>query len=156
MGYDDDDELSSPDDRKKNHLPPKEDEEIAQTDPEGISTLKAGKAMDLAKWDLTISTAGDQTIISSGELKKQWQQNGRNYFHFVQDQPGMYGPFAAVGARYAVAHDSVMAGNKVNINIYYHPQHNTNVSRFMAAYKDGLKYYSSAYCAYPFKDFLLT
>ncbi len=34
---------SSPYVRKKNGLPPKEDEEIAQNDPLGMNTLKAGK-----------------------------------------------------------------------------------------------------------------
>jgi len=155
LGYDDDDELSSPYERKKYHLPPKEEEEIGQNDPEGISTLKAGKAMDLATWDLTISTSADQTMISSGELQKKWQQNGRNYFHYVQNQPGMYGPLAAVGAKYAVAKDSVQLDHKVNISIYYHPEHNANIGRFMAAYKDGLRYFSSVYGQYPFKDIRL-
>ncbi len=49
LGYDDDDELNSPYVRKKSGLPPKEEEEIAQNDPEGISTLKAGKASDLLR-----------------------------------------------------------------------------------------------------------
>lgn len=155
LGYDDDDELSSPYERKKNHLPPKEEEEIAQNDPVGISTLKAGKAADLLSWDLTISTSGDQTVISSGELQKQWRQNGRNYFHYVQNQPGMYVPLAAVGAKYAVAHDSIKLDHKVNVSIYYHPEHNANIDRFMAAYKDGLNYFSAIYGPYPFKDIRL-
>jgi ABC-2 type transport system permease protein len=155
LGYDDDDELSSPFERKKNQLPPKEEDEIAQNDPEGISTLRAGKASDLVSWDLTISTSADQTMISSGELQKQWQQNGRNYFHFVQKQPGMYGPLAAVGAKYQVAKDSVQLDHKVNISIYYQQQQNANIGRFMAAYKDGLRYFCSVYGQYPFKDIRL-
>jgi ABC-type transport system involved in multi-copper enzyme maturation permease subunit len=155
IGYDDDDELSSPYERKKNHLPPKEEEEIAQNDPNGISTLKAGKACDLLSWDLTISTSADQTITSLGELQKQWRQNGRNYFHFIQNQPGMYVPIAAVGAKYAVARDSIQLDHKVNISIYYHPEHNANIGRFTAAYKDGLNYFNSVYGPYPFKDIRL-
>jgi ABC-2 type transport system permease protein len=155
LGYDDDDEIGSPYVRKKNGLPPKEEEEIAQDDPEGISTLKAGKAADLLSWDLTVSTSADQMMISTGELQKQWRQNGRNYFHFVQNQPGIYGPLAAVGAKYAEAKDSVQLDHNVNISIYYHPEHNTNIGRFMAAYKDGLRYFSSVYGQYPFKDIRL-
>jgi len=155
LGYDDDDEISSPYVRKKNGLAPKEEEEIAQDDPEGISTLKAGKAADLLSWDLTISTSADQTMVSSGGLQKQWRQNGRNYFHFVQNNPGMYAPLAAMGAKYAIAKDSVQLDHKVNISIYYHPGHNANISRFMAAYKDGLRYFSSVYGQYPFKDIRL-
>ncbi len=84
--------------------------------------LQAGKAADLVSWDLTISTSADQTMISSGELQKQWRQNGRNYFHFVQNNPGIYGPLAAVGAKYALAKDSVQLDHKVDISIYYHPR----------------------------------
>jgi len=155
LGYDDDDEINSPYVRKKAGLPPKEEEEIAQNDPEGINNLKAGKASDLFSYDLTISTSGDQTMVSSGELVKQWKQNGRNYFHFVQNQPGMYAPVAAVGAKYEVAKDTVVLGHPVNISIYYDLEHNWNVSRFMSAYKDGLHYFNTAYGLYPFKDIRL-
>jgi ABC-2 type transport system permease protein len=155
LGYDDDDELSSPYERKKNHLPPKEEEEIAQNDPVGINTLKASKVADLVNWDLTISTSGDQTVLASGELQKQWRQNGRNYFHYIQNQPGLYPPIAAVGAKYAIVKDSVQLDHKVNISIYYQPKHNANINRFMAAYKDGLNYFSSVYGPYPFKDIRL-
>ena len=155
LGYDDDDEVGSAYVRRKNRLPEKSDEEIAQNDPAGISTLKAGAASDLLSWDITVGTSGDQTAISSGELKGQWKQNGRNYFHYVQDKPGMYVPIVALSARYAIAHDSVQLDHKVAISIYYNPAHGTNVNRFMAAYKDGLQYYSKAYGTYPFKDIRL-
>jgi hypothetical protein len=157
LGYDDDDELSSPYERKENHLPPKKDEVIAQNDPEGISTLKPGKAADLFNLDVTVSTSADQTVVASGELQKQWKQNGRNYYHYVQNQTGMYAPVGILSARYAVLHDSVQLSkdHKVAINIFYHPAHNANIGRFMSAYKDGLRYFSAAYGEYPFKDIRL-
>jgi ABC-2 type transport system permease protein len=155
LGYDEDDEISSPYVRKKNGLPPKVEEEIAQNDPDGVSTLKAGKAFDLLSLDLTVSTSEGQTIVASGELIKQWQRNGRSYFHYVQNKRGMYIPIGALSAKYAVKYDSIQRGNKVGISIYYHPAHNANISRFIAAYKDGLSYYSSVYGPYPFKDIRL-
>jgi len=157
LGYDEGDELRSPYERKKNHLPPKITREIKQDDPEGINTLRAGKLSMLFKFDLTVSTAGDQTAIAPGELRKKWKANGRNYFHYVQDDPGMYPPFGIMSARYKVVHDSVQihAGKNVAINIYYHPQHDINVNRFRKAYRDGLRYYSNAYGDYPFKTISL-
>ena len=149
LGYDDDDEINSPYVRKKNGLAPKEDEEIAQNDPQGISTLKAGKAADLMDFDVVISTSGDQTAISSGDLKEQWKKNGRNYFHYVKNQPGLYNPYGIISARYAVKKDSVQLDHPVNINIYYDPEHSANINRYMQAYKDGLPYYSAAYGSYP-------
>jgi ABC-2 type transport system permease protein len=157
LGYDDDEELSSPYERKQNNLPPKKEEEVAQTDPEGINRLKAGNSAMLFKLDLTVSTSSDQTAVAPGELQKQWKANGRNYFHFVQEKPGMYPPFGILSAKYAVLHNVVKldSDKAVNVNIYYHPEHKANINRFMAAFQDGLSYYSAIYGSYPFKDMSL-
>jgi ABC-2 type transport system permease protein len=157
LGYDEDDELGSPYERKQNNLPPKKEEEVAQSDPAGINRLKAGNPAMLAKMDFTVSTSADQTAIAPGELKRQWKANGRNYFHYVQDKPGMYPPYGIISARYAVLHNvvNVDSGKNVNVNIYYHPEHSANIKRFMNAFKDGLSYFSNVYGDYPFKDMSL-
>jgi ABC-2 type transport system permease protein len=157
LGYDEDDELSSPYERKKYHLPPKINEEIKQDDPEGINMLRASKPSMLFKFDLIVSTAADQIAVAPGELRKQWKSNGRSYFHYVQNNPGMYPPFAISSARYNISHDSVKIqnGKNVAINIYYDPKHIANISRFKKAYRDGLRYYSVAYGDYPFKTISL-
>ena len=84
LGYDDDDEVNSPYVRKKNGLPPKEDEEIAQNDPSGLSTLKAGKSADLMDLDITVSTSGDQTAIVPGDLQEQWKKARTKLFSLYQ------------------------------------------------------------------------
>ena len=155
LGYDDDEELNSAYVRKKSGLPPKEEKEIAQDDPEGIRTLKAGKGTDLLSFDLTVSTSGDQTVLAPGELEKQWRNDGRNYFHFVQNAPGLYPPIAILSAKYTVTRDTVQLDHPVNVGIYYYPGHNANIQRFMDAYKDGLHYFSPVYGSYPFKDIRL-
>jgi len=152
LGYDDDDEISSPYVRKKAGLKPKEEEEIAQNDPVGIMNLKAGKSSDLLSMDVTVSTEADQVAITHGDLVRQWKENGRNYFHYVQNKPGMYPPFGILSARYTDRKDSVMLGHKVYIDIYYDAEHANNINRYMQAYKDGLKYYSSVYGNYPFNN----
>jgi len=149
LGYDEDDEVSSPYVRKKNGLLPKNDEDVPQNDPVGMSTLLAGRSADLLKLDITVSTAGDQTAIAPGELIGQWKKDNRNYFHYKLKDPGSYAPYGIFSARLAVRRDSVMLGHKVNINIYYLPQHSVNIDRYVSAFKDGLKYYSSVYGNYP-------
>lgn len=155
LGYDDDDEISSPYVRKKAGLPPKEDEEIPQNDPKGIMTLKAGKAGDLVSFDVTVSTEGDQVAVTHGDLIRQWKENGRNYFHYVQNKPGMYSPFVILSARLADRKDSVMLGHKVNIDVFYEPGQERNIDRYISAYKDGLKYFSKVYGDYPFNNIRL-
>jgi ABC-2 type transport system permease protein len=155
LGYDDDDEISSPYVRKRNGLQPKMEEEIAQDDPAGINNLKAGAISDLLTTDITISTQGDQTAIVPGNLQKTWKENGRNYFHYVQNTPGMYPPVGIMSAKYELTADSVRLDNTVHIGIYHHPDHSANVQRFISGYKDGLRYYSTAFGPYPFGDIKL-
>lgn len=155
MGYDEDEEIGSPYVRKKAGLPPKKEEEIARDNPEGINNLKAGTASDLFTMDITISTDGGQTVVAPGEMVKQWQQNGRNYFHYVQDKPGMYAPLGILSARYADLHETVNLSHPVDIDIYYHPEHGLNAAHFRDAYKDGIQYFESTYGSYPFKNIRL-
>lgn len=152
LGYDDDDELTSPYERKKAGLPPRIEEETAQNDPKGLFNLKAGAAVDLLALDITVSTDNDQTAVANGDLIKQWKANGRNYFHYVQDNPGMYMPFGIFSAKYAVLRDSITLDRSIPIEIYYNPAQGTNVQRFVRGYKDGLKYMSETYGHYPFKE----
>ncbi len=155
-GYDDDDEVSSPYERRKYHLPPRKDEDdIPQDDPVGIRTLKAGRTAHLMTVDMTVSTSGDQVAVGQGALVGQWKEGGRNYFHYVLDHPGSYPPIAVLSARYAVAVDSIQLDHKIYIKIYYHPAHGTNVPRFIAGYKEALRYYSQAYGSYPYNSMSL-
>ncbi|SEW55033.1 hypothetical protein [Chitinophaga arvensicola] len=156
MGYDEQDEINNPFERKKYHLPPKKSEEdIAQNDPIGISTLKSGAGADLLELDITVGTSGDQTALAPGTLLKEWTENGRHYFHYSQTNPGMYAPFAILSARYAVLHDTIQSAHPVSIDIYYDPLHARNISRFLTAYKDGLRYFESIYGPYPFSGIRL-
>lgn len=157
LGYDDDDEVGSPYVRKQNHLPPRNDDDPPQNDPVGIATLRAGRAADLQSIDITVSVPADQTAIAPGTLAGTWRRGNRNFFHYVQTNPGMYNPFGVISARYAVARDSVAldSGREVGIGIYYNAPQNSNVHRLIAAYKDGLRYYSAAWGDYPFKTISL-
>ncbi len=157
LGYDDDDEVSSPYVRQKAGLPPKTEEEVAQNDPVGINTLKAGPMAGLHRMEMTVSVSGDQTAVSQGDLVGKWTANGRHYFHYVSDRPVMYPPFVVAAARYAerrdsvpLDHPSVLTDHPIAVEIYYDPAQGANLDRYMKAYKDGLTYYSSAYGSYPY------
>ena len=151
LGYDDDDEVGSPYVRKKAGLPPKIEEDIAQNDPVGFNTLKGG-AGNRHRMEVTVSVPGDQTAVSHGDLVGHWTANGRNYFHYVADRPGMYPPFVVTAARYVERRDSVLLDHPIAIEIYYNPAQGANVDRYIEAYKDGLNYYSQAYGSYPYRS----
>jgi ABC-2 type transport system permease protein len=157
IGYNPDNELFSDEKRKKYDLPEKKDEYPVQTDPKGIKTLLFNGNADLVTFDITVSTSADQMAIAPGYLDRQWKQNGRNYYHYVQDAPAVDLFFDIISARYATLKDNVKLYNGQNVatELYYHPPHSTNLQRFESAYKDGLDYYSKAYGPFQFKQMRL-
>ena len=156
FGYNVQRELNSDEDRKKYGLPVKTDEFPVQSDPIGKRTLLFNDDADLIHFEATVSTSKDQIAIAPGYLQKSWETNGRKYFHYIQDTP--IDAFATiVSARYDVLRDSVKLSNGKNINIelFHHPTHKYNLDRFLAAYKDGLEFFSSAYGDFQFRQMRL-
>ena len=157
LGYDDDEELSNEEDRKEYGLPKKEEAFPDKDDSAGTQILLEGKSASLISFDITVSTSADQIAIAPGNLEKQWKENGRNYYRYVSNPQGIYSGLGFASARYAVLRDTVKLNNQqpVSIELYYLPEHNANLQRFMAAYKDGLHYFTSAYGPYPFNQMRL-
>ena len=152
LGYDDDEELGNNDTRKKYGLPEKHKVDIPHEDSVARRTIESGVNADLVNLDITVSTDQDQWVIAPGALEKEWIAQGRHYFHYVQDHPGIYLPLAMASARYAIGRDTVTLadGRQVKLELYYHPANDANISRFMAALKDGIRTYSQQFGAYPF------
>ena len=156
FGYEANNELSSNEDRKKQGLSPKNEDLPPQNDPEGKRTLLFNDDADLIHFEATVSTTPDQTAIAPGYLQKTWEDKGRKYFQYIQDTP-IQAFFSIISARYDVLRDSVSltSGKKVNIEIFHHPTHKYNLDRFLAAYKDGLEYYSQNYGDFQFRQMRL-
>src|SRR5258708_14051908 len=164
MGYEEGEEIGNNEAREKYGLPKKIVRDIPADDPAGMRSLQDGNDGDLVSLDITVSTPGDQLAVAPGKLEREWESGGRHYFHYVQDHPAVYMPYGIAAARYAVLRDTVRVyrgmegqagGEPVKLEIYYHPAHEANLSRFMAAYKDGLRYYSAAFGSYPFSPMRL-
>lgn len=154
LGYDENDELKDVQLRERYGLPKRREGLPPRTDPEGIRRLLFAGTTGLASFEATISTSGDQVAVAPGTLESSRVENGRNYFHYVLDSPKNYFIFPVLSARYSILRDSVAlpGGNRVGIGIYYYPEHRENLGRFLSGCKDGLRYYSNAFGAYPFKD----
>jgi ABC-type Na+ efflux pump permease subunit len=104
---------------------------------------------DWIDFEITISTSPDQIAIAPGYLQKEWQENGRRYFHYKMDQP-MLSFYAIQSGRYEVVRDQ---WNDVAIEIYHHPGHTSNISRMIRSVKSSLDYYTKNFSPYQFKQF---
>ncbi|MCD8476025.1 MAG: hypothetical protein LRY40_06215 [Shewanella fodinae] len=89
----------------------------------------------------TVSTSADQVAIVPGYLQKEWQENGRRYFHYQMDNP-MVNFYSILSGHYALKKQDYKG---IAIEVYYHPAHGWNVDRMMEAMRDAIDYYSQAF-----------
>lgn len=153
FGYNESFELSSDEIRKKHGLEKKNTDLPPHDDPFGLANLLFSQDADFVTFEAIVSTHPEQIAVVPGYLQKEWEENGRKYFHYVQDTPIQYF-FSVVSAKYDVLLDEVTLpnGEHVTIDIYHHPQHKYNLDRFLAAYKDGLVYFSERYSPFQFRQ----
>ncbi|GMQ27996.1 ABC transporter permease/M1 family aminopeptidase [Algoriphagus confluentis] len=156
IGYNANAELSSDEDRKKYDLPAKPEDLPEHSDPYGQSTLLFADDADLIQFEAVVSTIPSQIAVAPGYLQREWEENGRRYFHYIQDTP-IQAFFTFVSADYEVlkAAGSLPDGQEVNIEIFHHPSHTYNLDRFLAAYQDGLTYFSETYGDFQFRQMRL-
>ncbi len=148
LGYNPQYELTDLDLRKKYDLPPN-DRFPAITDTAALANTLIARDADWIDFEARVSTAPDQIAVVPGYLQREWEENGRRHFHYKMDSK-MLKFFAIVSARYEVLKDSWQApdGREISLEIYHHPSHGYNTDKMMAALKDGLAYYTSAFSPY--------
>lgn len=141
MGYRTSYEIEDARERQKQGLPPRRASEEAR---EYLlhSELAFGEWVD---FDLTVSTAADQTAIAPGKLVRSWKERGRSFVHYRSDAP-IPNQFAIGSGRYAVTREK---HHGVEIEIYHHAAHAQNVARIMRAAAESLRYCIDQFGPYP-------
>ncbi|MBW1297797.1 M1 family aminopeptidase, partial [Aquimarina litoralis] len=145
-GYEPYNELTNETDRKEAGLPPrKPTTTLADKDSEYLQeNYITRKASDWVTIETIISTADDQIAISPGSLVKQWNENGRAYFHYKNDHSSLsFTNF--MSARYEVAKKK---WNDIDVEVYYDKSHPYNVAMMQEAVEKSLDYYSKNFGPY--------
>ncbi len=141
LGYSSNGELTDDKVRKKYDLPPKE----RMAPPTDTASLQNNYIRaDWIDFEATISTAPDQIAIAPGYLQEEWEENGRKYFRYKMDAP-ILAFLSFVSGRYEVYRDK---WNDVNLEIYYHKDHDYNIDRMIRGLKDGLDYFTANFGPY--------
>lgn len=153
FGYNTQGELTSDHDRKKYDLPIKDYSLPVQTDAWGTSNLLFNDDADYVTFEGTVSTAANQIAIMPGTLQKEWEENGRKYYHYKMTGELVFF-YNISSAAYAVHREvwTGKSGKKVNIEIFHHPTHTYNIDRFVKAVKHSMDYYSENYGDYQYKQ----
>jgi ABC-2 type transport system permease protein len=98
--------------------------------------------------DLTVTTDADQTPIAPGYTISDTVANGRRTVHFKPDAPIMHF-FSIQSGHYDVRRDS---WNGVDLAVYFHPGHDYNVDRMLAAMKESLALFSAQFSPFQFRQ----
>ena len=153
FGYNLQYELTSDKYRKEYDLPVKEYTAPPQNDKWGLRNLLFNDDADYVTFEGTVSTAPDQIAIMPGYLQKEWEENGRKYYHYKMEGEMDYF-FNASSARYDIHKEDWTGknGEKVVIEIFHHPDHPYNVKRFAKAVRHSLDYFSENYGPYQYRQ----
>ena len=147
------DPINSDKERKKHGLPKKDYVAPPQDDPFGLRTLLFNNDADYITFEATVSTTADQLAIAPGYLEKEWEENGRKYYHYVMNSE-MDLFFNISSARYATLRDKWTGknGEIVNIEIFHHPTHTYNLDRYVSSVKASLDYFSNNFSPYQYSQ----
>jgi ABC-type transport system involved in multi-copper enzyme maturation permease subunit len=149
IGYDSGRELSDRNDRRKQGLPEKDlMQPLERNCVEHCRNTYLSDSSDWVPVETVISTSADQIAIAPGSLRRQWQANGRNYYHYQFDKDSM-NFYSFISARYQVVREK---WNGIDIEVYYHPEHSWNVPRMVQSVKKSLDYYTKNFGPYYHKQ----
>lgn len=149
FGYDPNRRIMDPNRRKKLGLG------VAQVVPDltrecGVlcNTHYIGSDADYVDVETIISTSSDQIAVAPGSLVKAWSENNRNYYHYKLDHPSL-NFYSFISAKYEVDRSKFQ---DVDVEVYYHAEHEWNVPRMSKGVKDALAYCSSNFGPYMHKQ----
>lgn len=167
IGYQADRRLRDARDREKYGLAPRP-ERPSLYDVAARYNARHAEKMDV---DAVVGTAKGQIAVAPGALRRTWTKGNRQYFHYVTNAP-IHNGYAFFSARYAVreaqwlpnsprsgqdspglGQGSKTIGKPVTIQIFYHPEHEANVTRMVKSAQASLQYYSQEFGSYPYSHF---
>jgi ABC-type transport system involved in multi-copper enzyme maturation permease subunit len=153
LGYQATFELQDPNERRKRGLPPVQRLPKLEDEAARRNSYISNEA-DWVTYESTVSTGPDQIALASGELLREWTENGRHYFHYKTDAP-ILDYYSWMSARYTVKRDhwsDPAGGPGVELAVYYHKEHPYNVDRMIEGMKKSLDYFTANFGPYQHKE----
>ncbi len=154
IGYQAEGELSDDSARKKYGLRKKERMANVNDSLARMNTYISNDA-DWINFECTISTSNSQIAIAPGYLQKEWEKDGRRYFHYKMDCK-ILNFYAFLSARYEIKREQWVSSSNprqiVAIEIYYNKGHEYNLNRMINSIKKSLDYYTKNFSSYQHKQ----
>nr|MDQ3283776.1 hypothetical protein [Acidobacteriota bacterium] len=143
LGYQDVVELQDRNKRRKYGLAPLQRMK-PPTDVNARMNNQVSRDADWVNLDTTVSTSADQIALAPGYLQREWNANGRRYFHYKTTSP-ILAFWSYLSARYQVKRAQ---WHGIPIEVYYDAKHPYNVDRMLYAVQKSLDYYTKNFSPY--------
>ncbi|WP_051554590.1 ABC transporter permease/M1 family aminopeptidase [Maribacter antarcticus] len=155
LGYTKKYELQDKNDRVENNLSTRSNK-AKREDSKELVNARSGGDSDGIRFEIVIGTDKNQTAIAPGNLLKSWKENNRNYFHYKMDTQ-MINFYSIVSAEYEVKKDTWLPtsgtiNKPVDLEIYYHKEHDYNLDRMMESMKASFDYFSTNFSPYQYEQ----
>jgi ABC-type transport system involved in multi-copper enzyme maturation permease subunit len=137
LGYQPDRELDDRNERRKRGLPEKDlMPTLERNCTKNCMNTYLSNHSDWVSVESVVSTSPGQIAIAPGSLIKEWQQDGRRYFHYKLDKDSL-NFYSFISATYEVARSK---WNDVNTEVYYLKEHPWNVEKMQKSIHLALDY----------------
>jgi len=107
--------------------------------------------VEKVNFETVVSTTASEISFSQGELQRQWQENGRNYYHYQTSDP-IRNLVSYVSGKFEVLTKQV---DGVDIGVYYAAKQSKNAEHMLSAMEDTINYGSLHFARYPSKQLKL-
>ena len=153
IGYVEANELSRREDRQEYDLPKQPQAAPMDDSAKRYENVIADDA-DFVDFEATVGTKKGQKAVAPGYLKKQWSEDGRSYYHYKMDEEILHF-YSFLSGNYTVDRTqwTNSAGQKLPVEVYYHPGHGYNIEKMQQGAKKALSYYSENFGPYPHQQF---
>ena len=103
---------------------------------------------DFVTFETTVSTAANQVAVSIGTLEKEWLEGNRRFFTYKMNAP-IRNFYAYLSAEYETVRQQ---WNGIDIEVFHHAPHDTNIDRMIAGIKDSISYFNKVFSPYQYKQ----
>jgi len=114
------------------------------TDSSALRNHYRSSDSDFIDFAATVSTSEDQMAVAPGYLQKEWCENGRRYFHY-KSSGKVTNDYVFNSGRYEVKREQY---NGINLEIYYHQDHEYNLDHLLRGMKAALAYNEKYFSPY--------
>lgn len=107
-----------------------------------------GPSVGFIDFEATISTSEEQFAIAPGYLQSETLKDGRRTYHYKMDAP-MVNFYSIMSAQLSAKKEQYKG---IDIEVYYHPNHDMNVDRMIESVRDSIDYFTENFGAYQHKQ----